>query len=110
MALVVWNEETGAANHFGASRLMIIAALMAIAQPAVACHRFHIWKYPWPQRCSVAGQVHARVVTTAPQPLPIPRPKEPSLPLPALEWVAQPDCPEEIRGRLLLRVKLNGGL
>lgn len=34
-------------------RALALAALVA-ATPAHACHRFHVWKYPYPQRCAVA--------------------------------------------------------
>lgn len=27
-------------------------ALLALTQPAEACHRFARWNYPWPQRCA----------------------------------------------------------
>lgn len=29
-------------------------ALLALTQPAEACHRFSVWRYPYPQRCGVA--------------------------------------------------------
>jgi hypothetical protein len=38
----------------GACGAAIAAALFA-AQPAFACHRLHVWKYPYPQRCSVTS-------------------------------------------------------
>jgi hypothetical protein len=35
------------------TRLMLTAALLIAigASPAEACHRFSVWKYPWPQQC-----------------------------------------------------------
>ncbi len=40
-------------NHFLLPALALGTALFSI-QPADACHRFHTWRYPWPQRCGVA--------------------------------------------------------
>ncbi len=37
--------------RFSIPALALGAALFSI-QPADACHRFHVWKYPFPQRCS----------------------------------------------------------
>ena len=31
-----------------------LALIGAMTEPALACHRFHVWRYPWPQRCWVA--------------------------------------------------------
>jgi hypothetical protein len=33
----------------------ILIAALVVASPAQACHRFHVWHYPVPQRCDVAG-------------------------------------------------------
>lgn len=35
-----------------AGLIVVVAALMV--SPAQACHRFSVWKYPFPQRCAVA--------------------------------------------------------
>jgi hypothetical protein len=34
-----------------------LLATVLILASAPACHRFHIWKYPWPQRCFVAPKL-----------------------------------------------------
>jgi hypothetical protein len=34
--------------------LVLPAAALLLAAPAHACHRFSVWKYPYPQRCAVA--------------------------------------------------------
>jgi hypothetical protein len=31
------------------------AILLLFSTPAEACHRFHYWAYPFPQRCPSAG-------------------------------------------------------
>ena len=31
------------------------------AQPASACHRFHVWRYPYPQRCGGSYEHQGRV-------------------------------------------------
>lgn len=33
---------------------LIVLAASLMVSPAQACHRFSVWKYPFPQRCSVA--------------------------------------------------------
>jgi hypothetical protein len=33
---------------------LIVACLLVAVSPAHACHRFSVWKYPFPQRCVVA--------------------------------------------------------
>ena len=38
-------------------RIKIIVAAMLVAQPALACHRFSKWYYPFPQRCYVTTKV-----------------------------------------------------
>jgi hypothetical protein len=50
-------------------RRLILVASLVFAQPASACHRFAVWKYPTPQRCGVA--THARVAPKAPAPAPV---------------------------------------
>lgn len=35
----------------------LTAATFLVVSPAHACHRFSVWKYPFPQRCVVAQQV-----------------------------------------------------
>lgn len=32
----------------------LTAATFLVVSPAHACHRFSVWKYPFPQRCAVA--------------------------------------------------------
>ena len=35
-------------------KMFIVAALVAATTtPALACHHFRVWRYPWPQRCVV---------------------------------------------------------
>ena len=34
-------------------RTSLAILFIVLAQPAVACHRFHVWKYPYPQRCQI---------------------------------------------------------
>jgi hypothetical protein len=60
---------------------MLVLAVLGLASPAEACHRFHTWRYPYPQNCGVrlAGSVRqpqpepARVSSDA---LPAPAPDE----------------------------------
>ena len=34
-------------------RAFVVALALVSAQPALACHRFHVWRYPTPQRCGI---------------------------------------------------------
>lgn len=36
---------------------LIVLAASLMVSPAQACHRFSVWKFPYPQRCSVPAQV-----------------------------------------------------
>jgi hypothetical protein len=45
-------------------RAFLIFYLAAQPAEAAACHRFHHWAYPWPQRCGVV--VVARAVFRPP--------------------------------------------
>lgn len=33
---------------------LALALYAAMTVHASACHRFHVWRYPWPQRCDAA--------------------------------------------------------
>jgi hypothetical protein len=64
--------------------IRLTLALILLATPAEACHRFSVWQYPYPQRCRVEVS---------------PPPKPP--PLPALDqWIDPPDAPGELGERL----------
>jgi hypothetical protein len=34
-------------------RGFVVVLTLVCAQPAWACHRFHVWNYPTPQRCGI---------------------------------------------------------
>jgi hypothetical protein len=69
-------------------RSMVAAAVAAFTAaaplPAIACHRFQVWNYPWPQRCAVASQI-IRPVRVIPEP-----PDPPALPKPTPRAVVTP--------------------
>ena len=71
-------------------RLAFALILIATVTPADACHRFAIWKYPFPQRCSVAK---------APV-YPLPPIKAPDMPLPNVGFDDPPDADGEQGERL----------
>ena len=52
---------------------LIIAILLAQSPPAAACHRFHDWRFPYPQRCGTG----AALVRTAARQVPA----QPSTPI-----------------------------
>ena len=37
-----------------AGLIALATAIPLVVSPAQACHRFSVWKYPFPQRCAVA--------------------------------------------------------
>ena len=45
-------------------RAFVVALALVSAQPALACHRFHVWRYPTPQRC---GIIFAQAAHPAPK-------------------------------------------
>jgi hypothetical protein len=77
-------------------RLVIAALLIAAADPALACHRFSVWHFPWPQRCSVVAE---------------PRPAQPKastsddMPLPDLSPITGEEPDEQTRARLIMRAR-----
>jgi len=76
--------------------LKMTLALVLLATPANACHRFSVWRFPYPQRCGL------RVVQleAAPEPKPL-EPPEADIPLPSLEnMVFPPDTTDEAGQRL----------
>ena len=82
-------------------RSIALAAAIMMATPtdAAACHRFTVWKFPWPQRCASGRPSAARPVS-----LRLPPAKagpEPSVGLgdPTL-------TDEEVRARLMLRAAM----
>jgi hypothetical protein len=79
--------------------IVLLALLLALATPAGACYRFHVWRYPWPQRCDVHGHEIAQPTSA----------KEPTIPLPFLDdiqWNGDFYLKPEMKARLLLRGEL----
>jgi hypothetical protein len=79
--------------------LKMTLALVLLATPANACHRFSVWRFPYPQRCGL----HVVQLEAPPAPAPEPKPPEPEadIPLPSLEnMVFPPDAADEAGQRL----------
>jgi hypothetical protein len=84
--------------------------LIMMSSPVEACHRFSVWKYPYPQRCAVTPERvwHVEFVLPDADPLP-PQPKpEVDIPLPSLEDMVFPpdatgDAGDRLKGIGLLR-------
>jgi hypothetical protein len=58
---------------------LALVSLLSAGSPALACHRYHSWSYPWPQSCKVSSArapMHQRTwfVKIAPEPAPLPAP------------------------------------
>ena len=76
--------------------------MLSAGSPALACHRYHSWAYPWPQSCRVTSAptpVHHRTwfVEIAPEPAPRPTPA------PEVEAPASPEAIETLKQELLWR-------
>jgi hypothetical protein len=97
---------------------IVLVGLTTLTQPAWACHKFSIWRYPRPQLCHATALAprsalrlpHARIDVSLIPPSPR-RVETPALEfsLPSLSdivWGSPPD--DELRGKLLLRVLLQG--
>ena len=83
---------------------LALAAALASIEPADACHRFHTWRYPYPQRCRAPGPVRLAEdrswtveITKAPSPSPAPTPATPPTPPPAPSLEDDQRTPEQIK-------------
>ena len=48
--------------------LVFVVGLLA-SQPALACHRFKRWSYPFPQRCGyLSERLNTQIIAQAPRP------------------------------------------
>jgi hypothetical protein len=95
--------------HFWGPKVQLLClSCTLLATPAEACHRFSVWKYPWPQRCGLAPTTIARHAARRAAPkLIFPPSQEVAIPLPTLEaidWGAVAD--DDARGRLELKAIL----
>lgn len=84
-------------------RMVALPIVFILASdPALACHRYKIWRNPWPQPCPLVGET-PRVKARAQIPLNAPAPKEITVPPlgPLTEdeerWVAIKKLSEEMR-------------
>ena len=77
-------------------------ALLAGSQPALACHHYRSWSYPWPQSCRVTSvaPVHHRTwfVDVAPEPT-----ATPPTPAPVVEAPVNPEAIETLNDELRWR-------
>ena len=80
----------------------LVLTFLLSAQPALACHRYHSWSYPWPQSCRVASAapVHHRAwfVDIAPEPV-----ARPPTPAPGVEAPVSPEAIETLNEELRWR-------
>jgi hypothetical protein len=58
-------------------RTTLAFMFLLCAQPALACHHYRLWSYPWPQSCRVGSapapvHQHIQFVKIAPEPAPPP--------------------------------------
>jgi hypothetical protein len=89
--------------------LLALAVLASTPTEAASCHRYSVWRYPWPQRCGVARQAVWPILTHPGPTWPAPsRVNGPEIALPSL---AQADldggeADEPTRARLMLRAAL----
>lgn len=83
-------------------RLAIILALALASSPAVACHKYSIWHYPFPQRCPVITV--ARPLSKKPETFR----EQVKIPLPVIEFLPCPDADERLVGIAKLRALMDG--
>ena len=80
-------------------KALLAAILLLFSTSAEACHRFHYWAYPFPQRCPSAG----------PEAQAIPVPASAEIPLPDLTEITWGETGDgRLAGIAMLRA-LNGG-
>jgi hypothetical protein len=70
-------------------KFVIAAALIVSAQPATACHRFAVWKYPFPQRCAVTRTTYHAPAPAKTYYVEITTP--PQIPLPKVDAITEPE-------------------
>jgi hypothetical protein len=102
-------------------RLALALALTLAADPAVACHRYSVWHYPFRQSCGAARLSKASVFRVQlskalgnqirkPVSFVNRAPEMPTVPLPSLAKadLDEPEADEPTRARVLLRAALEG--
>jgi hypothetical protein len=82
-------------------RLALALVFLLSAQPALACHHYRSWSYPWPQSCRVTSapapvHQHTWFVEIAPEPAP-------PAPAPEVEDLAKTQAIETLKQELLWR-------
>jgi hypothetical protein len=87
-------------------KYMVLVTGLVIST-ATDAHCYSVWRYPWPQRCG-HGFYPSKHIGIPDFVTPLPPAKDIEFPLPALDtdWFNQPEVPEDIRARLLLRAAL----
>jgi hypothetical protein len=83
-------------------RTALVLIFLLSAQPALACHHYRSWSYPWPQSCKISiahTPVHQRTwfVEIAPTPAP------PPAPAPEVEDPVKVQAIETLKQELLWR-------
>ena len=83
-------------------RVPLALIFLLSAQPALACHHYRSWSYPWPQSCKVGStpapvHQHTWFVEIAPEPAPRPAPA------PEVEAPVSPAAIETLKQELLWR-------
>ena len=92
--------------------IALAAALLAASEPtsAAACHRYSVWRYPWPQSCGVSSTIARQAARRAPKVghNDVVAKNPPAMPLPSLAQadLAGGEADEPTRARVLLRAAL----
>jgi hypothetical protein len=100
--------------------LLAAAFLAAMTTDAAACHRFSVWRFPFPQQCGFSPTIAKQAARRAPRlqilansrkPAPMPQDR-PALPLPSLARadLAGGQADEPTRARVLLRAALEAAI
>jgi hypothetical protein len=83
-------------------RLTLALMFLLSAEPALACHHYRSWSYPWPQSCrvsSTSAPVHQPTWFVEIAPEPVPRPAL----APEVEDPAKAEAIETLKQELLWR-------
>jgi len=91
--------------------LLALAILASTPVDAAACHRFSVWRYPWPQACHLASRFIPEKLPnfgTGREKAAIQLPPEPDIPLPSLARADLDggEADEPTRAHVLLRAAL----
>lgn len=85
--------------RIGAMSGLMLFSMSCSPSAVAACHKYSIWRYPWPQTC---GTKHLAYQANVSFPLPPERDADMALPDLPLIWLNTSEPDDETRGKLML--------